>query len=65
MTHDTYELINLYGGNDEFVNVLTEFFENSKLFPIKAIRNPYYWAGNEHDLFAVWQFSYARRPDLT
>jgi putative alpha-1,2-mannosidase len=27
--------------------------------------NPYYWAGNEHDLFSVWQFHYANRSDLT
>jgi putative alpha-1,2-mannosidase len=27
--------------------------------------NPYYWAGNEHDLFSVWHFSLADRYDLT
>lgn len=27
--------------------------------------NPYYWAGNEHDLFSVWLFPFANRSDLT
>lgn len=27
--------------------------------------NPYYWAGNEHDLLSVWLFSFANRSDLT
>lgn len=27
--------------------------------------NPYYWAGNEPDLLAVWLFDWAGRPDLT
>jgi putative alpha-1,2-mannosidase len=27
--------------------------------------NPYYWAGNEHDLFSVWLFPFVNRSDLT
>jgi putative alpha-1,2-mannosidase len=27
--------------------------------------NPYYWPGNEHDLFSVWLFPSANRSDLT
>lgn len=64
--HNMTDLIyNLYAGKDNFVTLLTEFFERSKFFPLKAIRNPFYWAGNEEDLFAVWEFVYADRPDLT
>lgn len=34
-------------------------------WPTYWLPNPYYWAGNEHDLFAVWLFSFANRSDLT
>ncbi len=30
-----------------------------------TLLNPYYWAGNEYDLFSVWKFHYANRSDLT
>lgn len=44
---------------------LSKFFRRSKLWETKWLPNPYYWAGNEHDLFSVWLFSLAGRPDLT
>ena len=37
----------------------------SKYWPSKWLPNPYYWAGNEHNLFSVWLFSFAGRSDLT
>ena len=44
---------------------LYKFFKRSEYWPTLAILNPYYWAGNEHNLFSVWLFSYANRSDLT
>lgn len=40
-------------------------FEMSKFWRSFWLPNPYYWAGNEHDLFSVWLFSFANRSDLT
>lgn len=44
---------------------LNKFFKKSRYWPTKWLPNPYYWAGNEHDLFSVWLFSLAGRADLT
>jgi putative alpha-1,2-mannosidase len=37
----------------------------SAYWPTKWLPNPYYWPGNEHNLFSVWLFPFAGRPDLT
>lgn len=41
------------------------FFKWSQSWPTLYLPNPYYWAGNEHDLFTVWLYPAAGRPDLT
>lgn len=63
--YDTQGLISLFGGNDNFVKELNEFFEKSD--PAMSSWNPgcYYWHGNEPDLHAAWLFNDAGRPDLT
>ncbi|CAF1412818.1 unnamed protein product [Adineta steineri] len=63
--HNTHRLIDLFGGSNKFVEELDKFFTLSRLWKTTVIPNPYYWAGNEHDLFSVWQFNYANRSDLT
>lgn len=63
--HDSEGLIELFGGKEPFVKELDMFFEKAKEFPWNALPNPYYWAGNEHDLFSVWIFPWADRSDLT
>lgn len=44
---------------------LDAFMTNSRLFPFNALPNPYYWAGNEHNLFSPFMFNFANRPDKT
>lgn len=44
---------------------LNKFFARSFSWKTFWLPNPYYWAGNEHDLFSVWMFPYANRSDLT
>jgi len=63
--HNTPRLIELFGGPEKFVEELDTFFTRSQLWTSTFLPNPYYWAGNEHDLFSVWQFHYANRSDLT
>jgi len=63
--HDVPGLIELFGSNDYFIEQLTEFFHRSEFFPDTFLPNPYYWAGNEPDILAVWLFDWAGRPDLT
>lgn len=63
--HNTKRLIELFGGQETFVNELDTFFTRSREDTSTLLPNPYYWAGNEHDLFSVWQFHYANRSDLT
>lgn len=63
--HDPTGLIALFGGVDKFVEQLMEFFDYSNLDQFNILPNPYYWAGNEPDIFAAWLFTFAGRPDLT
>lgn len=62
------DLISLFSSTDYYINQLNQFFSesfNDTLSPSNFLPNPYYWAGNEHDLFAIAQFAYADRIDLT
>jgi putative alpha-1,2-mannosidase len=78
--HDVEGLIALHGrtnasethSNRAFYDQLEYFFQhhvsvNEKIGHV--LPNPYYWAGNEHDAFAVWMFSFGKlgqssvRPD--
>ena len=63
--HNTSRLVDLFGSPQSFAKELDTFFVRSRDWPTTAIPNPYYWGGNEHDLFSVWQFHYANRSDLT
>ncbi|CAF3392334.1 unnamed protein product [Rotaria socialis] len=63
--HNTRRLIDLFGGPEIFVHELDTFFMRSQIWTSTILPNPYYWAGNEHDLFSVWQFHYSNRSDLT
>jgi putative alpha-1,2-mannosidase len=63
--HDAEGLISLFESEDYFVEQLQEFFSRSEDDPFNVLPNPYYWAGNEPDIFAVWLFNFAGRPDLT
>jgi len=63
--HDPIGLISLFGSQQHFVDQLSEFFERSKFFQTNALPDPYYWAGNEPDIFAAYLFPFAGRPDLT
>jgi len=63
--HDISGLIRLFGSNKTFVEQLEVFFERSQDDPLTILPNPYYWAGNEPDILAVWMFDFAGRADLT
>lgn len=63
--HDTPGLISLFGSNNSFVQSLDEFIDYSRNDPYNILPNPWYWAGNEPDIFAPWMFNYAGRADLT
>jgi predicted alpha-1,2-mannosidase len=63
--HNTSRLVELLGGRDYFIEQLNIFFERGQAWTTNLLPNPYYWPGNEHDLFSVWQFNYANRSDLT
>ncbi|CAF3147808.1 unnamed protein product [Rotaria socialis] len=63
--HNTPRLVELFGGKEIFAQELDTFFMRSRLWSTTVLPNPYYWPGNEHDLFSVWQFNYANRSDLT
>eukprot|EP01112_Ceratiomyxa_fruticulosa_P018977 TRINITY_DN6143_c1_g1_i1.p1 TRINITY_DN6143_c1_g1~~TRINITY_DN6143_c1_g1_i1.p1 ORF type:complete len:764 (-),score=125.90 TRINITY_DN6143_c1_g1_i1:103-2394(-) len=63
--HDTPGLVDLFGGKDNFITQLTEFLQLSEDDPLNVLPNPYYWAGNEEDILAPYQFVYGDRPDLT
>jgi predicted alpha-1,2-mannosidase len=63
--HNTPRLVELFGGSQSFAQELDTFFMNGRGWPTNFLPNPYYWPGNEHDLFSVWQFHYANRSDLT
>jgi putative alpha-1,2-mannosidase len=65
LPHNTPRLVELFSSPKIFAEDLDIFFVFSRDWPTMTIPNPYYWAGNEHDLFSVWQFHYANRSDLT
>eukprot|EP01080_Neovahlkampfia_damariscottae_P006430 gene6430-10438_t len=62
--HDSQGLINLFG-KEYFIKELDRMFTLAKNYiNYNILPNPYYWAGNEHDLGYVWYFNDADRPDL-
>jgi len=63
--HDPTGLMSLFNDTQHFVSQLDEFFSRSEYFESNFMPNPYYWAGNEPDIFAAYLFAYAGRADLT
>jgi predicted alpha-1,2-mannosidase len=65
--HDIPGLIKLFKSEEYFVEELDKFFSLSEKHNVVShlLPNPYYWAGNEPDLLAVYLFNFAKRPDLT
>jgi predicted alpha-1,2-mannosidase len=58
-------LISLFGSTSHFVDQLNFFMAKAADDPYNILPNPYYWAGNEPDIFAPWLFNFAGRADLT
>ena len=61
-------LPNTFSSVSYYVDQLEEFFAmsfNDTLAPFNILPNPYYWGGNEHNFFSVYQFAYAGRIDRT
>jgi hypothetical protein len=49
------------GGTEYYINTLEEFLNKSIYDPFRILPNPYYWAGNEEDLFSIFMFAYGGR----
>jgi len=62
---DIEGMIELFGGKEKFIEQLDIFVHRSEFYPLFVLPNPYYWAGNEHDLLSIWLFNSAGRPDKT
>lgn len=66
--HDVEGLIALHGRREPNTNRTSVFYDQLEYFFQHHVSvhekighvlpNPYYWAGNEHDAFAVWMFSF-------
>lgn len=64
--HDPAGLVALFGSGKAYDSALASFFENHVFYAERdgnPIPNPYYWAGNEHDSFAAFMFSFG--PNCT
>jgi hypothetical protein len=48
-------------GKDFYIASLNEFIYNSRFDMFTGLPNPYYWPGNEEDLFSIFMLSYADR----
>ena len=62
--YDAKALVALFKSKDYFVEQLNDFFEHS-VPQVNVQPNAYYWHGNQPDLYAVFLFNAADRPDLT
>ncbi len=62
---DTQALIELYGGEEAFVEELTDFMEDANTMRSALIPSSGYWHGNEHDLHAAYLFNDAGEAALT
>jgi len=59
--HDVAGLIALFPSPAAFEAALDTYFEEHVAYNEKlgsAVPNPYYWAGNEHNMFTPWMFSF-------
>jgi len=57
--HDGEGLIDLFGGVDTYIHELNAFLNDSFIDQFHGLPNPYYWAGNEHNLMSPWMFNFA------
>ena len=56
--HDPEGLAQVMGGKDAMLAKLEQLFTHSACKPpIQSLPWPYYWAGNEPDIFAPWMFA--------
>ena len=55
--HDTAGLLGLFPSAANYTALLSTLMVNTPLWPTNALPNPFYWAGNEPDVLAPWQFS--------
>jgi predicted alpha-1,2-mannosidase len=62
--HDPKGLISLFKSKETFVKELDQFFAQSSP-TVGTPPNPYYWHGNQPDIYAAYLFNAADRPDLT
>lgn len=65
VSHRPRALIELMGGEENFVGELNTFMEGASSRISAIYPGPYYWHGNEHDFHALYLFNEAGRPDLT
>ncbi len=59
--HDVPGLIGLFPSATEFDTALTTYFNDHIAYNDKlgsAEPNPYYWAGNEHNMLTPWMFAF-------
>ena len=67
--HDVPGLIGLFPSSSAFDTALDSFFNEHIAYNDKrgsALPNPYYWAGNEHNTFTPWMFSFnGPKPNCT
>lgn len=61
---DATGTISLFKSREYFVEQLEEFFKRSP-DTVGVNPNAFYWQGNQPDLYAVYLFNHAGRPDLT
>jgi putative alpha-1,2-mannosidase len=58
--HDPAGLLSLFPSPEAFVEALQTLQANQVKWPLgTAMPNPWYWAGNEPDILAPWQFPFA------
>jgi len=62
---DAEGLISLFKSREYFVKELDQFFSKASSGLGDWNPGPYYWHGNEPDIFAAYLFNSAGRPDLT
>jgi predicted alpha-1,2-mannosidase len=62
--YDGPALVSLFKSKEYFISELEQFFEHS-VPQVNVQPNAYYWHGNQPDLYSVFLFNSAGRPDLT
>jgi len=55
--HDLDGLRRLFPSDAAYTSLLQQMMVNTTMWPSPELPNPWYWAGNEPDVLAPWQFS--------